>query len=160
MKGHILRHMNDLLHVIIERRISGKKDRGRSQTSYIKKKKKTITDAGLTSYRELKRLPDVREEWIAKLTFGLNTERETFECLALINDRISLFDYLTLSGIFFPLSSRQPKLSFIITSFTLLAFQFNIFQCFYILLLQLYIFQLAYSNNASLKSFILSRFKL
>ncbi|KAL4083943.1 hypothetical protein QTP88_029259 [Uroleucon formosanum] len=59
MIGHVLRH-EELLYIIIEGKMNGKRDRGRPRTSYIKK---MISDAGLANYKELKRLAENRDEW-------------------------------------------------------------------------------------------------
>jgi len=60
MIGHVLRHEEELLYIIIEGKMNGKRDRGRPRTSYIKR---MISDAGLANYKELKRLADNRDEW-------------------------------------------------------------------------------------------------
>jgi len=61
MIGHVLRHKEELLYIIIEGRINdGKRDRGRPRTSYVKR---MISDAGLANYKELKRLAENRDEW-------------------------------------------------------------------------------------------------
>jgi len=67
---HVLGHEEELLHIIIEGKMNGKGDRGRLRTSYIKR---TISDAGLANYKELKRLAENRDEWrnFGKPTLGL-----------------------------------------------------------------------------------------
>ncbi|KAL4149828.1 hypothetical protein QTP88_003684 [Uroleucon formosanum] len=60
MIGHVLRHEEELLYIIIEGKMNGKRDRGRPRTSCIKK---MISDAGLANYKELKRLAENRDEW-------------------------------------------------------------------------------------------------
>jgi hypothetical protein len=57
MMGHILRHENELTHRIIEGKIEGKKDRGCPRTSFVKQ---MISEAGLTSYKKLKKLVENR----------------------------------------------------------------------------------------------------
>lgn len=58
--GHVLKHVDELLHTIIVEKININRDRGRSKTSYIKK---VIFDAGLTSYKEFKRSSGTRNVW-------------------------------------------------------------------------------------------------
>jgi len=48
MIGHVLRHEEELLYIIIEGKTNGKRDRGRPRTSYIQR---MISDAGLASLR-------------------------------------------------------------------------------------------------------------
>jgi len=48
------------LYTIIEGKTDGKRDRGRPRISYIKK---LIFEAGLTNYKELKRLADDKDGW-------------------------------------------------------------------------------------------------
>lgn len=55
-----MRHGEKLLYIIMEGETSGKKDRERSRTSYIKN---MISHAGLTNYKELKRLAGDRNKW-------------------------------------------------------------------------------------------------
>jgi len=59
MIGHFLRHEEELLHIIIEGKMNGKRDQERPRTSYIKR---MISDAGLANYKELKRLAENRDE--------------------------------------------------------------------------------------------------
>ncbi|XP_050439942.1 uncharacterized protein LOC126845336 [Adelges cooleyi] len=58
--GHTLRHEEQLHHRILEGQIEAKIGRGRPRTTRIKK---VIKDAGLRTYRELKRTATNREEW-------------------------------------------------------------------------------------------------
>jgi len=60
MIGHILRHEEELLYIIIEGKRNYKREGGRPKISYIKR---MITDACLKNYKELKRLADNRSEW-------------------------------------------------------------------------------------------------
>ena len=53
-------HEDELLYIIIEGMINGKIYREWPKTSYIKR---MISDAGLTNYKELKRLADNRDEF-------------------------------------------------------------------------------------------------
>jgi len=60
--GHILRHENELIYRIIEEKMEDKRGQGRPRTSFIKQ---MISEARLSSYAELKRLAENREEWRA-----------------------------------------------------------------------------------------------
>jgi len=59
MIGHVLRHKKEILYIIKEGKMNGKRDRGQPRTSYIKR---MISNAGLANYKELKRLADNRDE--------------------------------------------------------------------------------------------------
>lgn len=60
MIGNILRHENELIYRIIEWKIEGKRNHGRSRTSFAKQ---MISDARLSSCIRLKRLAGSREKW-------------------------------------------------------------------------------------------------
>lgn len=60
MIGYVLRHEEELLHIIIEEMINGKRDQGRPKISFIKK---MISNTGLTNYKYLKRLAGNIDEW-------------------------------------------------------------------------------------------------
>lgn len=60
MMGDVLKKACELLHIIINGWISDKRDHRQPRTLYIKK---MISNAGLTSYKEFKRLLCDREKW-------------------------------------------------------------------------------------------------
>lgn len=62
MISDILKHNNELINRIIEGKIKGKRDRGRPRISFFKQ---IISDNRLSSYAELKKLVEKREEWRA-----------------------------------------------------------------------------------------------
>lgn len=55
MMGYILRHINEILHIIIEEKVNGKINRGRPRISYIQ------NNYFRCGYRELKKLAGDRE---------------------------------------------------------------------------------------------------
>lgn len=59
MIGHLLRYENELVYRIIEEKTRSRRDRRHPRNSFIEK---MISDAGLSSYTELKTLDGNRKE--------------------------------------------------------------------------------------------------
>lgn len=60
MIGYVLKYKEELLYIIIDGKLNGKRDRERPRTSYINK---MISDKELTNYKYQKKLAVKRDEW-------------------------------------------------------------------------------------------------
>jgi hypothetical protein len=62
MIGEILSNKNELIYKILEGKIKGKRNQGRSRTSFFKQ---IISDVRLSNYTELRRFTKKRKKWRA-----------------------------------------------------------------------------------------------